>query len=126
MKLRAAFFLRLLGSACTALFVALTVAAVASGFPVGSYISGPYTLKFEPNGSFRVIKSGVALVEGTYRVNGDQLQITDKRGPFACTGKGLATGTYTWSVETGTLRFSKVQDNCSDRAQSFTEPWKKQ
>jgi hypothetical protein len=125
MTTRAASFSRLLRSAYIASLVAVTTVALAGDFPAGSYISGPYTLKFERNGAFRVIKSGVALVEGTYRVKGDQLQITDKRGPFACTGKGHATGTYSWSIEAEMLRFSKVEDNCTDRAQSFTDPWKK-
>jgi hypothetical protein len=105
--------------------VAVTAVALAGGFPAGSYISGPYTLKFERNGALCVTKSGVALVEGTYRVKGDQLQFTDRRGPFACTGKGQATGTYGWSIEAEMLRFSKLEDSCTDRAQSFAEPWKK-
>ena len=88
----------LLRSVCIASLVIASTTALAGGFPTGSYISGPYTLKFEPNGAFRVTKSGVALVQGTYLVKGNQLQITDKRGPFACTGKGQATATYAWSL----------------------------
>jgi hypothetical protein len=125
MRTRAASFSRLLRSAYIASLVTGTVVALAGGFPAGSYISGPYTLKFERNGTFRVTKSGVALVEGAYRVKGDQLQFTDKRGPFACAGKGQATGTYGWTVEAEMLRLSKVEDSCTDRAHSFADPWKK-
>ena len=125
MRTLALSFPRLLRSAYIASLVAVTAVAVAGDFPAGSYISGPYMLRFERNGVFRVIKSDVALVEGTYRVKGDQLQITDKRGPFACTGKGQATGTYSWSIEAEMLRFSKVEDNSPNRVQTFPDPGKK-
>ena len=101
--------------------------ALASDFPIGSYSSEPYTLIFEANGDFRVVKSGYALVEGEYSVSGGQLKLTDKRGPFACTGEGQATGTYNWKLEGVMLRLSKVEDRCTDRAQSFADTtWKKE
>ena len=101
--------------------------ALAGDFPVGSYSSGPYTLIFEANGHFRVVKSGYALVEGEYGVKGEQLKFTDKRGPFACRGEGQATGTYTWKLEGTMLKLSEVEDRCTDRSQSFAgTPWKKE
>lgn len=101
--------------------------ALASDFPIGSYSSGPYTLIFEANGHFRVVKGGYALVEGEYSVKGAQLKITDKRGPFACTGEGRATGTYSWTLEGTMLKLSEVEDRCADRSQSFAgTPWKKE
>src|ERR1700680_125139 len=93
--------------------------ALASDFPIGSYSSGPYTLIFEANGNFRVVKSGYALVEGEYSAKGAQLKLTDKRGPFACTGEGKATGTYSWKLEGTMLKLSEVEDRCTDRSQSF-------
>lgn len=39
-------------------------------------------------GQFRVSKGEEVLVEGEYTVKGDQLQLTDKRGPIACTAAG--------------------------------------
>ncbi len=116
---------------CASVFVmwmgASTHFALASDFPIGSYSSGPYTLIFEANGDFRVVKSGYALVEGAYSVRGVQLKLTDKRGPFACTGEGKATGTYNWKLEGTMLKLSEVEDRCIDRSQSFAgTPWKKQ
>ena len=100
---------------------------LASDFPIGSYSSGPYTLIFEANGDFRVVKSGYALVEGEYSADGGELKLTDKRGPFACTGEGQATGTYTWKLEGTMLKLSEVEDRCADRSQSFAgTPWKKE
>jgi len=103
------------------------VAMAVSDFPTGSYSSGPYTLEFKRDGSFQVVKSGYALVQGEYAVSGPQIRLTDKKGPFACTGPGQATGTYNWKLESGALLLSKVQDDCSDRSASFAaSPWKKQ
>ncbi len=103
------------------------VAIAVSDFPAGSYLSGPYTLEFKRDGSFRVVKSGYALVEGEYAVSGEQIRLTDKKGPFACTGPGQATGTYNWKLESGALLLTKVQDECGDRSASFVaSPWKKQ
>jgi hypothetical protein len=96
-------------------------------FPIGSYSSAAYTLAFKGDGSFQVLKSGYALVEGEYAISGPQIRLTDKRGPFACTGPGQATGTYNWKVGNGALVLSKVQDDCGDRSASFAaSPWKKQ
>lgn len=102
------------------------VATAASNLPTGSYSSGPYTLVFDRDGSFQVVKSGYALVEGDYLVSGQQIRLTDKKGPFACTGPGQATGTYNWKLERGVLLLRKVEDKCNDRSASFTVPWKKQ
>ena len=110
---------------CISSLVATTLASAAGSFPTGSYVQGPFTLKFERNGAFRVTKNGSALVEGTYLVKGDQLKFTDKRGPFACTGKGQATGTYDWSLQAKKFNLRKVEDTCVDRAQSFAHPWEK-
>ena len=98
-----------------------------NGLPEGAYRSGPYTLEFKAHGKFRVMKSNYALVEGDYKVAGDRIELTDRRGPFACKGAGQATGTYTWKLEEGSLMLSKIEDKCSDRSESFaTSPWKRQ
>ena len=98
----------------------------ADAFPKGSYVSGPYTLEFKGKGKFRVLKSPYPLVEGEYKVSGDQIQFTDKSGPFACSGAGQASGTYRWKLEEGNLKLSKIEDKCSDRSNSFAgPPWKR-
>ena len=100
-------------------------AFAANDFPGGSYTSGPYTLEFKPDKSFRMLKSGYALVEGEYSVTGGQIQLTDKRGPFACSGPGQATGTYSWNIEKRMLSLHKIEDKCADRSSSFAgPPWK--
>ena len=102
------------------------VATAASNLPSGSYSSGPYTLEISRDGSFKVVKSGYALVEGEYSVSGQQIRLTDRKGPFACIGPEQATGTYNWKLERGELLLRKVEDKCSDRSASFAVPWKKQ
>ena len=97
------------------------------GLPEGVYGAGPYRLEFKAHGKFRVMKSNYALVEGDYKVAGDRIELTDRRGPFACKGAGQATGTYSWKLEEGSLMLSKIEDKCSDRSESFaTSPWKRQ
>ena len=113
------------------LFVAVAIvtsaASGASDFPSGSYTSGPYILEFNRNGTFKVLKSGYALVEGEYSVTGQQIELNDKSGPFACSGPGKARGTYNWKLENGNLMLSKVQDDCADRSESFAgSAWKQQ
>jgi hypothetical protein len=101
--------------------------ALAGDFPAGAYTVPGVTLTFEGNGHFRATQKDAMKVEGDYTIDGDQLQITDKSGPWACTKPAEQTGTYRWKAEGDTLTFSKVADTCKDRVDSLTpHPWKKQ
>ena len=100
--------------------------ALAADFPVGTYTDSEVTLVFDGTGHFRGSEKNVVKVEGDYTVDGDQLQITDKSGPWACTKATEQTGTYRWKAEGNALTFSKVADACKDRVGSLTpRAWKK-
>lgn len=100
--------------------------ASAGDFPAGTYTAPGFALTFDGNGHFRASQEDAVKVEGNYTVDGDQLQFTDKSGPWACTKAGEQTGTYHWKSAGDTLTFSKVADPCKDREGSLTpHPFKK-
>ena len=118
---------------CSALAMCAAVATVpaspASGFPTGTYSAKGLaaTATFEGNGKLHISKGGVTEVEGDYTVEGDQIKLTDKSGPWACTKAGEQTGTYRWEYANGTLAFRKMTDRCEGRAASLTKyTWKNQ
>jgi hypothetical protein len=82
-------------------------------------------MAFDDKGRFRVTASEVQQVIGQYSAKGDQLEITDSQGPWACTKAGEQTGTYRWKYANSVLTFSKVADRCEDRVNSLTSvTWK--
>lgn len=118
---------------CSALAMCAALATVppshATGFPTGTYAAEGLaaTVTFDGNGKLHVSKRGVMEVEADYTVKGDQIQLTDRSGPWACTKSTEQTGTYHWKYENGTLAFSRVMDRCEDRVDSLTKyTWKKQ
>ena len=106
-------------------FVFLTH-SYAADFPQGTYTSSEYTIVFADKGQFRVSTGEELVVEGEYTVKGEQLMLTDKRGPLACTGEGMETATYRWKYEGEMMTLSKVEDKCSGRSAGLTAgPWKR-
>lgn len=101
--------------------------STSADFPVGTYTSSGLVLTFDGKGQFRVSQDAAMKVEGDYQTNADQLHLTDKGGPWACTGAESKSGSYHWSVNQGTLTFSKVDDACKERVDSLiARSWKKQ
>ena len=103
--------------------------AFAADFPVGTYrVDGAKsTLAFDDKGQFRVEEGQKMLVTGQYTIKGNQIEFTDKEGPWACTTAGELSGTYNWNSENSVLTFSKVVDACKDRVGSLaTVKWKQQ
>jgi hypothetical protein len=108
-------------------FVLVTVlspAAVAS-FPIGTYDAGGVTLSFGADGAYRVLQGDKAMVEGTFKVDGDSVALTDVSGSFACPASGR-TGVYSWRFDGHALTLTKMSDACEDRANDLTgHPWQK-
>lgn len=106
--------------------LAVVTNLIAADFPQGTYTSGEYTIVFADKGQFRVSTGEENVVEGEYTVKGEQLILTDKRGRLACTGDGMATGTYQWKYEGEMLTLTKAEDKCSGRSSGLTAgPWKR-
>jgi hypothetical protein len=110
----------------TCAVVGASLAFAAADFPLGAYAIDEFAIVFADKGQFSVSKGENVMVEGEYTVKGDQLRLTDKRGPRACTGEGQEPGTYRWKYEGEVLTLSKVEDNCEGRAAAMTaKPWKR-
>ena len=110
---------------CAALFSLAATGAVfaAPSFPTGDYSAGEVTLAFGPDGKYRVLQGTRAMVEGTYKAEGDRLVLIDVSGPYACPAE-QKTGTYAWHVEGKALTLTKVDDTCDDRSADLTgHPW---
>jgi hypothetical protein len=103
--------------------------AYAADFPVGSYTAEGHTLTLalDGNGQFRVTEKDMVQVSGRYTVKGDQIELTDTDGPWACTKAGEQTGTYHWKMGKSVLTLSKVTDHCEQRVGSLVKVrWKQQ
>jgi len=97
----------------------------AAEFPSGAYEAGGIVMDFGRDGRVRLSQGGKTMVEGTYKVAGDKLTLTDVSGSFACP-KDKASGTYTWHIEKSALTLEKVDDPCEDRSSDITgHPWQK-
>ena len=104
---------------------AMTAAFAAGGFPSGTYASVGLSATFEGS-HFRIKQGETVQVEGDYAVHADRIELTDRRGPWACTKKGEETGAYQWKYDGGTLTFSDAGDRCKARSGSLTaQAWKK-
>ncbi len=109
----------------------LALAASAAGswaaeeFPTGSYVTGDFSVTFIAAGGFSVTQNGEAVVEGTYKVTGHSIEITDQKGRYACTES--SPGKYNWKLEGETLSFEKVADDCQRRTRTLaSHPLKRQ
>ena len=81
-----------------------------------------FTIAFDGDGKFTVKSKDMVLVEGTYKLDKDQVELTDTKGPAAITDKGA--GKYKWALKDKKLTFTKVSDEATGRAEALTSgPW---
>ena len=108
---------------------ATACAFAATHFPSGTYAAEgkTFTATFDDAGHVQVRMGSVLEVEASYAFKGEQLELTDNSGPWACTKPAEKTGTYHWKYANGMLTFSTIDDKCKERAGSLVgQPWKKQ
>jgi hypothetical protein len=107
---------------------ALAISPVfAAGFPIGTYQAKGLLLAFDEKGGFHVEQAGTTEVSGSYSVRGGQIELTDVKGPWACTTAGQQKGTYNWKLDNTVITFSKVADSCDDRSGTLVSAsWKLQ
>jgi hypothetical protein len=89
-------------------------------FPIGSYESGPYTITFKEGGKYEVTASAGGGVKGIYKVSGNDVEVTDQDGDFAC--PDTVVGKYKWKVDGEKLVMTIIDDACEGRAQGFSMP----
>ena len=102
--------------------------ALAADFPTGTYAArkAPYAVTFDDKGQFHVNKGDTLEVTGDYSAKSGELQLTDTRGPWACTKAGEQTGVYAWKYENAVLTLRKVADKCEARVKSLVNvAWKR-
>lgn len=118
---------------CAALMLvlfALGTKARAEDFKTGTYslTSGgvKYSIIFHDSNKHVVTRAGEVVVEGSYKVTGDELEVTDEKGQIACRGD-QKTGRYKWKIEDKKLTLQKVEDACEGRANALTaQAWVKE
>jgi hypothetical protein len=119
----------IVAAACVGFSALALTSAYAADFPTGAFSANgsKTTVTFDGKGQFRVVDKDAMVVAGQYTIKGDQLEITDMQGPWACTKAGEKTGTYAWKLNKSELTFSKLEDGCQDRVQSLTmTKWQRQ
>src|SRR4029434_352523 len=102
--------------------LAFTTASSADEFKKGTYSATAggvkWSIKYDESGKVTVSRDGEIVVEGTYKVSGDELQVKDEKGPMACGAE--QTGKYKWKLEGKKLTLTKVEDECGGRASGLT------
>jgi hypothetical protein len=81
-------------------------------------MTGAWEIQFHQGNHYVGMHNGRQVVEGNYRVEGNQLTFTGREsGPGACN----TPATYTWQVSNGQGRFTLVGDeSCRGRATVLT------
>ena len=97
------------------------VAANDKAFPAGTFRSEDALLTFAADGKFRLEHNGSLLVNGRYRVEGDQVTFEDEGGPMACDA-GVA-GRYRWTYDGKQIGFKAVEDGCTGRSMGMVRQW---
>ena len=72
---------------------------------------------FDAKESFTISLDNNKVVEGTYNVVKDEIELSDKTGPGAEKGD-RKTGTYKWKLAEKKLTFTKIRDEADSRGQS--------
>ena len=105
------------------ILLAIGTTVQAAEFKTGTYSATAggvkWSVRFDDGGKAAVLKDGKAVVEATYKVTGDEIEITDVSGEMACTGD-LKTGKYKWAMDAGKMTFTKVEDQCPARSSALT------
>jgi len=124
MTFRCDFVTKPFGGLILSLILATSVAA--QEFKKGTYSSTAagtkWSLKFDESSKVTVISNGEVVVEAAYKIKGDELEVTDEKGPMAC--NKTQTGKYKWKLDGKKLTLTKVSDECDGRATGLTaQPW---
>jgi len=86
--------------------------------------AGAYSIAFHEANHFVVMRNGAQVVQGPYRVSGNQVIFEPgESGSYACE----AAATYTWRMSSGQVIFTPVgTDPCSGQLTVLTtHPWAK-
>lgn len=88
----------------------------------GGVLKGTWTISFA-HGTYSVTDKGAPVITGVFKISGNEMTLTDKKGKDACPG----SGTYSFKLAGNSLKFARVKDSkaCTGRivvlAGSFTK-----
>ena len=94
------------------------------GIKTGAYTAtvkgDDWTLNLDKKGRVTVKKKGRAVVEGTFIATKTELIVfPDQKEPLT-SNKTTKTGRYKWKLDGKKLSFTKIDDDCTDRAKAIT------
>ncbi|HJZ67080.1 MAG TPA: hypothetical protein VKF81_02960 [Blastocatellia bacterium] len=115
--------IRIIGvSALLVVLAAIAAATRAQELKKATYSASAggdkWSIKYDDAGKVTVSRNGEVLVESTYKVVKDELEVRDEKGALACAPE--QTGKYKWKMEGKRLVFTKVEDQCEGRATALT------
>jgi hypothetical protein len=102
----------------------LLVAAALSGcgnkeFPTGTYTRLGSEVEYRDDGTYTFWNDGEVVAEGTYTVQGDEIQVTDDY----CAEEYANPGTYKWQHKDGKLTHELIEDLCEGRRTAVLQTW---
>ena len=110
-----------------AAWLAAGQSARAADLPKGTYTSSAqkdWSITFDGKGKYTVTRGKMAVVEGSYKVSGDELTLTDEKGPLVSKNEDEKTGKYKWKLDGNKLTFKPVADKSKGRELALTAgPW---
>jgi len=102
--------------------------AAEGDFPIGAFATAiadeDWTITFDDKGKFVVTHQGKEVVEGTYQVKKQEIELTDLKGAYAGDGD-TKVGKYKWAWADKKLTFTKIEDKSPGREKCLTSsPWR--
>lgn len=101
------------------LLLASTLSACSNKeFPTGKYTRTGSVVEYREDGTYTYWNDDEVVAEGTYTVQGDEIQFTDDY----CTEDYANPGTYKWQHEDGKLSLELIEDRCEGRRIAVSSP----
>lgn len=112
---------KILWTIMVVLFLAAAISACSSKeFPTGTFTRGDFVHEFRDDGTFTYKSGDEVQTEGTYTIQGDEIEFTDSY----CDEENAGPATYKWQYEDGVLSFELVgEDLCEGRFAVLSVNW---
>ena|SRR5262249_2590437 len=106
-----------------------SASAQVGDFPKGTYAAtirgDKWTITFDDKGKFTLMRKTDVVVEGSYKVTKDKIEIDDARKTKA--ELHPKPGTYSWKLEGMKLNLAKIEDEWKPRVKALTgHAWTKE
>jgi hypothetical protein len=102
---------------CILLIAAALSACSNKEFPTGTYTNAGSVVEYREDGTYTYWVDGEVVAEGTYTVQGDEVQFTDDY----C-AEYANPGTYKWQHKDNKLSCEVIDDLCAGRRSALEDP----